>query len=232
MATVAPPAAAPTSGVSAAAAKAARGDKWFMIGCLICGSWFLGPIGAPIMIAGMVMLRQAQKEGALTRPWAVTILGGLMFLDASGNFLLWGTDLFWSHGTILGRSLWIDYGRTVDGGYAINYDHTSLGGVALASEKFGEFAFVLFIMPIKIVASWAFLKMKRWGLQWCIIANWLYLAIWIGYVVQQSMEFPLRFGVSQLGVTGMWAFALIPFMGPLVLLPYLHSVNKELWTAS
>jgi hypothetical protein len=86
-------------------------------------------------------------------------------------------------------------------------------------------------MPIKIVASWAFLKMKRWGLQWVIIANWLYLAIWIGYVVQQSMEFPLRFGISQLGLTGMWGFALIPFMGPLVLLPYLHSVNRELWTA-
>jgi hypothetical protein len=209
---------------------AEKGDKWFFVGCLICGTWVFGPIGAPIMVAGMLMLRRAEKAGAVTRPWVVTILGGLMLLDASGNMLLWGTDLFWTHDTVLGRSLWIDYGRALDGGYAINYDHGALGGVSLASEKFGEFAFVLFIMPIKIVASWGFMKMKRWGLQWCIIANWLYLAIWIGYVVQQSMEFPLRFGTSQLGVTGMWAFALIPFMGPLVLLPYLHTMNKELWS--
>lgn len=215
---------------SAARALAEKGDKWFFIGAAVLGTWFLGPIGLPIMLFGLYMLRRAEKQGAVIRPWAVLMLGGLMLVDASGNFLLWATDLFWAHDTLIGRTLWIDYGLAFDGGYATNYNTTALGGMALGSEKAVEFTFVLVIMPIKMAAAWGFMKMKRWGLQWAIISNWMYFMGWLAYVVQQAADFSLRFGISEFGVTGMWIFGLIPFMGPLVLLPYLHTVNKELWT--
>jgi hypothetical protein len=215
---------------SAARKLAEKGDKWYFLGAAILGTWLLGPIGLPIMLVGMYMLRKAEKQGVVMRPWAVLILGGLMLVDASGNVLLWGIDTFWSHDTVAGRTLWIDYGLAFDGGYATNYNTTPLGGVAIGSEKAIEATFVFVIMPIKIMASWGFMKMKRWGLQWAIISNWMYFMGWIAYVVQQASDFPLRFGISEFGVTGMWIFALIPFMGPLVLLPYLHTVNKELWT--
>jgi hypothetical protein len=214
----------------AADALAKRGDKWFFVGCLICGTWVFGPIGAPILIAGLVMLRQAEKAGALIRPWTVTVIGGLILVDASVNMLAWGVDMFPAHDTVLGRTLFTGYGLFGDGAYAAFYNTTHIGGVNISGEKGCQFAFVLFVMPIRIAAAWGLLKMKRWGLQWTIIANWLYIAIWACYVVLMSMDFPRRFGISQLGVLGFWLEGGLPFLGPVVLLPYLHSVNRECWS--
>jgi hypothetical protein len=68
------------------------------------------------------------------------------------------------------------------------------------------------------------------GQQWSIIANWLYIGTWACYVVLMSMDFDRRFGLSQFGVLGFWLEGGLPFLGPVVLLPYLHSVNKECWS--
>jgi hypothetical protein len=45
-----------------------------------------------------------------------------------------------------------------------------------------------------------------------------------------NADFAFRFGISDLGVLGFWLVGGIPFLGPIILLPYLHTVNRELWS--
>jgi hypothetical protein len=153
-----------------------------------------------------------------------------VLVDSAVNYLAWGLDLLPSHDTLVGRTLWVDYGRLLDGGYALFHNSTGIGGVHVPGEKAIAFASIALVFPIRIAAAWGFLKMKRWGLQWTIMGNWLYLCLWIIYAANMSLEFPLRFGTSDFGVVGFWLFAGIPFTGPMVMLPYLHTVNRELWT--
>lgn len=228
-ATVEAPRPAGPSPSSAAEVLASKGDRWFFAGCLICGTWVFGPIGAPFVIAGLLMMRRAEAAGALVRPWTVTIVGGLMLVDSSVNMMAWGVDNLWAHQSISGRTLFAGYGLFGDGAYAAFYNTTSVGGVSIPGEKAAQFSFVYLVMPLKIAAAWGLLKMHRWGLQWAIISNWLYFCVWAGYVVLMSLDFERRFGISDNGVLGFWIEGGLPFLGPVVLLPYLHSVNKELW---
>jgi hypothetical protein len=207
-----------------------RGDFWFYFGCIVCGSWALGPIGAPMLVVGMLLIRKAQKAGFAIRPWTVTVVGGLILVDSAANGLAWGFDFF-AHDTWVSRTLWTGYGQLVDGGFALFYNSGSIvGGLPDHGERALELATVLVAMPIRGIAAWGLLKMKRWGLQWSIVGNWMYVIIWMVYSANQYNNFEFRFGTSDFGVIGFWLVAGIPFCGPMILLPYLHTVNKELWT--
>ncbi|HEY1968458.1 MAG TPA: hypothetical protein VGH89_10960 [Pseudonocardia sp.] len=211
-----------------AQAMAERGDRYFIGGCIVCGTWILGPIGVLILLYGVMLMRRAERLGASIRPWAITWIGGFILVDTSVNFFAWGMDLF-GHDSVLGSSLWVDYGRLVDGGYMFGYNSTAVGGVADSGEKSVQLAMVLMAMPIKMVGAWGFLKMKQWGLQWTLIAYWMYFTCWMVYLPNMMMNFPLRFGSSDFGVIGFWLLVNVPFLGPLVLLPYLHTVRRDLW---
>lgn len=213
-----------------AQAMAERGDKFFIGGSIICGTWLAGPIGVAILLYGMWLMRKAELRGATIRPWTITLIGGFILIDTSVNFIAWGFDLFPAHDAVLGRSLWMDYGQLLDGGYMYNYNTTSMGGVANHGEKSVQLGMVLMGMPIKLVGAWGFLKLKQWGLQWTIIAYWMYFAFWMVYLTNLTMDFPLRYGSSDYGVLGFWLLVNLPFLGPLVLLPYLHTVRRDLWT--
>jgi hypothetical protein len=209
---------------------AQRGDRYFIGGCIVCGTWLLGPIGVFILLYGMLLLRRAQKLGANIRPWSITLIGGFILVDTSVNFFAWGMDLFPAHDSVLGRSLWMGYGQLIDGGYMFGYNTKAIGGVADNGEKGVMVGMVLMGMPIKMIAAWGFLKMKQWGLQWTLISYWVYFAFWMVYLTNMMMDFPLRFGSSDFGVIGFWLLVNVPFLGPLVLLPYLHTVRRDLWT--
>lgn len=207
-----------------------RADYFFYFGCLLCGTWVFGLIGGPILLYGMYLLRQAELRGEAIRPWSITIVGGLVLIDSSVNYLAWGLDLLPAHYSQLARTLWIDYGMFGDGAYALDYNSTIVGGVAHPAEKAIQVACVLLVMPIRAAAAWGLLHMKRWGLQWSIVGNWLYFCLWMIYCADQSLEFAARMGTSEFGVLGFWLIGGIPFLGPLILLPYLHTVNRELWS--
>jgi hypothetical protein len=223
------PAPEPAGPIDAAERLYKRADKLYIAGCLICGTWVLGPIGAAIIIYALVLMRRAQKAGADIRPWAITLVGGFILVDTSVNMVAWGFDLGPAHDTVIGRSLWIDYGRLVDGAYILFHNSLPFGGVADHGEKSVQLAMVVMSMPIKLAACFGFLKMKRWGLQWMIISYWMYFLIWIIYLPNVLMDFPLRYGASSTGVLGFWLLVNVPFLGPLVLLPYLHTVSPEDW---
>ncbi len=212
-----------------AQAMAERGDKWFIAGCVVCGTWVLGPIGVFMLAYGMWLMRKAKQRGADIRSWTITLIGGFILVDTSVNFFAWGMDLFPAHDSLIGRSLWMGYGQLIDGGYMYNYNHAAVGGVNDAGEKGVQVGMVLMGMPIKMVAAYGFLKMKQWGLQWTLISYWMYFAFWMVYLTNMMMDFPLRFGSSDFGVIGFWLLVNVPFLGPLVLLPYLHTVRRDLW---
>jgi len=216
--------------IARAEAMAARGDKFFIGGCLVCGTWVLGPIGVVILLYGMWLMRRAQRAGAEIRSWTVTLIGGFILVDTSVNFFAWGLDLLPGHDTIVGSTLWIDYGRLVDGGYMYGYNSRALGGVADSGEKSVQLGMVLLAMPIKMVGAWGFLKMRQWGLQWTLISYWMYFLCWVIYLPNMIMNFPVRFGSSDFGVLGFWLLVNVPFLGPLALLPYLHTVRRDRWT--
>ena len=212
-----------------AEATAERGDRWYVSGCVVCGTWVLGPIGVFMLAYGMWLMRAAKRGGASIRSWTITLIGGFILVDTSVNFFAWGMDLLPAHSSIIGRSLWMGYGQLVDGGYMFGYNTSPLGGVLDSGEKAVMIGMVLMGMPIKLVAAHGFLKMKQWGLQWTIISYWMYFAFWMVYLANVQMHFPLRFGSSDWGYTGFWLLVNVPFLGPLVLLPYLHTVRRDLW---
>src|SRR5438309_2367576 len=140
-----------------------RADRYLIIGICLAGSWVFGPLSIPFLFVAWRLLNRAQREGQLTRPWAVTILATWCLIDASINFIFWGTDLFMAHDTTLLRTLWSGYAKLFDGAYYIDYNSTALGGTANMSEKAMEFMGVMLVLPMRMAACWGFLKMKRWG---------------------------------------------------------------------
>jgi hypothetical protein len=221
--------AGPLSTPTEAKRLAERGNRLFIAGCLICGTWVLGPIGAVLLLYGLWMMRRADKAGYLIRPWAITLVGGFILVDTAVNMYAWGFDLLPVHDTSVGRSLWIDYGLMVDGAYIVHYNTAAIGGVADHGEKSVEIAMITMSMPIKLAATWGFLKMSRRALQWMIISYWMYFLIWMIYLPNMMLDFPLRYGLSDYGVLGFWLLVNVPFLGPLVLLPYLHTINADDW---
>jgi hypothetical protein len=206
-----------------------RADRFLIAGVCIAGTWVFGVFSIPFLLIGFKLLNQAQREGKLTRPWAVTILGLWCLIDASINFIFWGTDFFMAHDTDLLRTAWSGYGKLIDGAYYIDYNSLSLGGTANLSEKTLEFMGVLIIMPMRMAAAWGFFKMKRWGLQAMVTTSYMWMALWTTYMFQMFLAFNARNGAGLYGVTGTWLL-FIPFATPFVVLPYLYTVNRERFT--
>lgn len=208
-----------------------RSDKWMLAGCVVCGSFIFGPIGLLILGYGFVLLRRAQRSGEAIRPWAVTIIALYCMIDGGANFIGWAIDLF-GNDAMLVETFYSGWGKLFDGAYYINYNGQTLGGTGsqlFAGEKALEIGGVLMLFPMRIIAAWGFFKMKRWGHQFMIISSWMYAFFWIVYMAHLSMQFDLRQGASLYGVTGYWAFNLV-YMTPFIMLPYLHTVNKEVFT--
>jgi hypothetical protein len=203
-----------------------RADRYLIIGICLAGTWAFGPLSIPFLVVAFKLLHRAQREGKLTRPWAVTILATWCLIDASINFIFWGTDLFMAHDTNLLRTLWSGYAKLFDGAYYIDYNSTALGGTANMSEKAMEFMGVMLVLPMRMAASWGFLKMKRWGLQAMVMTSYMWLALWMTYIFQMYLTFNARQGASLFGVTGVWLL-FIPFATPFVILPYLYTINRE-----
>jgi hypothetical protein len=205
-----------------------RADRLLFIGIVLGGSWILGPIALPFLFAALVLMNRAQKRGELYRPWSVTIIGSFVLIDASINYFGWGTDLFWSHSTTPFATLWSGYGKLVDGGYYLDYNGGPLGGLSNYSEKTLEVFGVGAMYPMRIAAAWAFIKMKRWGLQMMIVTSWMYVGFWMAYLANLYQDFDARIGASDWGNLGIW-FILIVYATPFVIIPYLYTVNKELF---
>jgi hypothetical protein len=205
-----------------------KADRYLFVTIVLGGSWAFGLFAIPFAVLTWIYMNRAQKAGQLTRPWAVTIIGAFVLIDSSINFFGWGTDLFWSHNTGLMQTLWPGYGKLVDGAYYIDYNSGPFGGLSNYSEKTLEFMGVLVMYPMRIASCWAFIKMKRWGLQGMIITSYIYIAFWVAYLADLYQDFPARMGASDWGNLGIW-FILLVYATPVLIMPYLYTVNRELF---
>ena len=204
-----------------------KSDLWMIAGTAFMGTYLLGLIGLPLFLYGMYLSRKAQQEGLTVRPLLVTLIGYLVILDAFINSIGWGLDLMANH-SLLNRVFFTAWGNYADNGYFWEYNSLFIGGTSAPGEKGWEIACIFVVFPMRIAAGIAFLQMKRWGHQWLIVTCWMGVVIWVGYVVNMTMYADIRFDGTILPVVGWWAFDIF-YITPFLAIPYLHTVNREIF---
>ena len=221
------PAAAPESVPATPARWLEPDDGLLLVGLVLCGTMLTGPFGAiPLGIALHRCFRRAQLGTAL-RPLSVTIVGAFCFIDGCINFIPWSLDLLASH-TVIGHTFMTGYGRLFDGAYFLGYNHGALGGSANTTEKMWSLLAVAILMPMRMVAAWAFIQMRRWGLHFMRVTGWLYLMLWVGYTAAMSLDYQQRLGASIYHVPGWWIYNLF-YLSPVFAIPYLYTVDERFW---
>jgi hypothetical protein len=201
-------------------------DRWLLGGSLLCGTVVLAPVGLFVIIYAIVRLQRARRLGWV-RPLSVSVLAAFALVDGGINWIGWSLDIFANQTHIL-RAMGTGFGKLVDGGYYVDYNSGVIGGIADNGEKALALFSVLCIFPARAAATWAFLKMKRWGLRWMIITGWAYMFLWIGYFFNIMADFPHRIGASAFGVTGWWIFDIF-YLTPFIQLPWLYSLDARRW---
>ena len=205
-----------------------QADRWLITGTMLMGTMFIGFVGLPFFLRGVWLQRRAQKAGLSVRPIIVTLIGYLVILDAALNSLGWSLDLLANH-TLLNRTIITAWGNMFDGGYFWHYNELSIGGAGAPGEKAWEVALILTVFTMRIAAGIGFLQMKRWGHQWLIITCWFGIVIWIGYTFNMTMYADIRYAGVVFPVVGWWLYDIF-YITPFLAIPYLHSVNREIFS--
>ena len=82
---------------------------------------------------------------------------------------------------------------------------------------------------MRMAAAIGFLQMKRWGHQWLIVTCWFGVVIWVGYVSNMTMFADVRYAGVVFPVIGWWLYDIF-YITPFLAIPYLHTVNREIFT--
>jgi len=205
-----------------------QADRWLITGTLLMGTMFIGFVGLPFFLRGVWLQRKAQRAGLSVRPIIVTLIGYLVILDAALNSLGWSLDLLANH-TLLNRTIITAWGNMFDAGYFWHYNELWIGGAGAPGEKSWEVALILTVFTMRIAAGIGFLQMKRWGHQWLIVTCWFGIVIWIGYTFNMTMYADIRYAGVVLPVVGWWLYDIF-YVTPFLAIPYLHSVNREIFS--
>ncbi|MES3636668.1 hypothetical protein Q9Q75_01465 [Mycobacterium intracellulare] len=205
-----------------------RADKWLIAGALLMGANVPGIFGLPLFLYGLALLRRSLKSGLSVRPIMVTLIGYLVILDAGLNLQGWILDMVANHSLIY-RVLYTAWGNAFDAGYFWHYNQLWIGGASAPGEKGWEVALILTVFPMRIAAAIAFLQMKRWGHQWLLVTCWFGVVIWIGYVMNMTVYADVRYSGVVFPVLGWWIYDIM-YITPFLAIPYLHTVNREIFT--
>ena len=88
---------------------------------------------------------------------------------------------------------------------------------------------IFVVFPMRMAACIGFLQMKRWGHQWLIVTCWTGILMWMGYVANMTVYADIRFTGVVFPVLGWWIYDIF-YITPFVVIPYLHTVNREIFT--
>lgn len=205
-----------------------QADKWMMSGALLLGSAVFGIFGLPLFLRGMALQLKAQREGLTVRPIMVTLIGYLVAVDAALNTIGWALDMV-AHHTLLARVFLMAWGNMFDAGYFWHYNELWIGGASAPGEKAWEIALLPIVFAMRIAAAIGFLQMKRWGHQWLIITCWFGVVAWTGYIANMTIFADVRYTGVVFPVIGWWLYDIF-YITPFLALPYLHSVNREIFS--
>jgi hypothetical protein len=205
-----------------------QADRWLIVGTLLMGTLVLGPIGLFAFVRGLWLLRDAERAGLSVRPLMVTLIGYVIILDAAINSIGWGLDVFANHALIT-RTIFTAWGNFLDGGYFWHYNELWIGGVGAPGEKAWIIVGVFIVFPMRIAAGVAFLQMKRWGHQWLIVTCWFGVITWVGYTLNMTLYADVRYAGVAFPVIGWWLYDIF-YITPFLAIPYLHTVNREIFS--
>jgi len=197
-------------------------------GTIIMGTAVLGIIGLPMFLRGLMLQIKAAREGLSVRPVIVTLIGYLVIIDSALNSLGWMMDLVANH-TLVNRILTAGWGAVFDGGYFWHYNELWVGGAGAPGEKAWEISLILVVFCGRLAAGIGLLQMKRWGQQWLIMFCWMGLIVWIGYNLNMTIYGDVRFANITFPVWGWWLYDIF-YITPFLALPYLHTVNREIFS--
>ena len=205
-----------------------RADKWMIVGAALMGMWAPGLIGFPIFMRGVWLQRQALRAGLSVRPMIVTLIGYLVLIDGMLNSLGWALDLVANH-TLINRVLMVGWGNMFDAGYFWHYNELWVGGAAGPGEKAYVAGLILTVFSMRVAAAIGFLQMKRWGHQWMVVTCWMGVVIWSAYVFNMTMYADVRYAGVVFPVVGWWLYDIF-YITPFLAIPYLHTVNREIFS--
>jgi hypothetical protein len=205
-----------------------QADKWMIAGALLMGSAVLGAVGFPLFIRGMLILKKAQREGLSVRPLMVTLIGYLVVIDSGLNSIGWCLDLV-AHHSLINRVLTTGWGALVDGGYFWHYNELWVGGASAPGEKAWEISLITILFTMRMAAGIGFLQMKRWGQQWLVVTCWMGCIVWTGYNLNMTFFADVRYSHVAFPVWGWWVYDIF-YITPFLAIPYLHTVNREIFS--
>ena len=205
-----------------------RIDRLLLIGSLLCGTMVLAFPGLFVLWKAYKLHKEGLARGEQLRPAIISVVAVTSLVDAFVNFLIWGVDLFPTHDTVLGHTLYTGMGQLFDGVYYLGYNTTAMGGTGVASEKALEIAGVLLLYPMRLVAAWGFLRMRRWGYQYLMVNNWIYAFFWMTYIAAFSHEYSWRFPHTLFGTALIWSLYVF-FTYPFMMIPFQHLAYKHHW---
>jgi hypothetical protein len=67
------------------------------------------------------------------------------------------------------------------------------------------------------------------GQQWLIVTCWFGVVIWVGYVANMTIFADVRYAGVVFPVIGWWLYDIF-YITPFLAIPYLHTVNREIFT--
>ena len=205
-----------------------RADRWLIAGTITMGSAVLGCVGFPLFLRGLWLQRRAQIAGLSVRPMICTVLGYLVIMDSALNSMGWALDLLANH-TLINRVLTTAWGNMVDAGYFWHYNELWIGGSGAPGEKGWEIALIPSLFCMRLAAAIGFLQMKRWGQQWLVVTCWMGLVVWLGYNTNMTIYADIRYAHTVFPVIGWWVYDIF-YITPFLAIPYLHTVNREIFT--
>ena len=205
-----------------------RADLHLIIGCVLLGTNVLGPIGLPFFVYGLWKIYQAEQDGLPVRPAMMTFIGYLVLVDGAMNVFGAMIDVLANH-SLIGRVFLMGTGLVMDAGYLWQYNTLLVGGASAPGEKAFEVANGVVLFPMRMVAAWGFLNMKRWGLQWMIITCWMGVYAWVAYMWNFTTYAEMRQVDILAPVWGWWLYN-IWYVTPFIVIPYLYTINREMFT--
>lgn len=205
-----------------------RADRHLIIGSVLIGTMLLGLFGLPFFLYGLWLLYKGEQEGLPVRPALMTFVGYLVLVDGAMNTLGAMIDALANHSLIV-RTFIMGTGLVFDAGYFWQYNTLLVGGTSAPGEKAWEVANGVVLFPMRIVAAYGFLNMKRWGLQWMVVTCWMGVYAWVGYMWNITTYSEMRFVDVLAPVWGWWLYN-IWYVTPFIVIPFLYTINREMFT--